>query len=97
MFGTKPKTGLYVDQAWLAGKARIHHVKMFYNMTSGCLRGMQLTYKHTPAPGASSSSSAGSPVVQLLGSAYSHPSIAVRELSLKGDEIIGKAEIWDPR
>lgn len=74
------------------------HVKMFYNTTSGCLRGMQLTYKHSPAAGSrSSSSGTAAPVVQLLGSAYSHPSIAVRELSLKGDEIIGKAEIWDPK
>lgn len=99
MFGTKPKTGQYVDLAWLAGKARVSAVKMYYNTTSGCLRGLQLTLKHTAAAGAAGAAAAGTaPVVQLLGSSYSHPSVAVRELVLKGeDEIIGKAEIWDPK
>lgn len=99
MFGTKPKSGQHIDQAWLAGKARLSAVKMYYNTTSGCLRGLQLTFKHTAAAGAAGAAAAGTaPVVQLLGSGYTHASVAVRELVLKGDdEIIGKAEIWDPK
>jgi hypothetical protein len=85
-----------VDQAWLVGKARISNVKMYYNTSSGCLRGLQLTYKHSAAAGSSSGSSAV-PQVQLLGSAYRHKNITVKELKLGDDEVVGKAEIWDPK
>jgi hypothetical protein len=96
----------------LVVKARISHVKMYYNTSSGCLRGLQLTYKHSVAAGSSgsnggsngnssssngSSSSSAAPRVQLLGSAYTHKNITVKELKLRDDEVIGKAEIWDPK
>ena len=82
---------------------------MFHNTTSGCLRGLQLTYKPNPAAAAAAGSNGGSsgsnggsglgsgPVVKLLGSGYLHADIAVKELRLKEGEIIGKAEVWDPK
>jgi len=98
MFGSKPSGGKYVDQAWLVGKARISHVKMFYNATSGCLRGLQLTYKHTALAGpAGAASSSKAPAVQLLGSGFAQSGVVVKEMKLKEGEIIGKAEVWDPK
>lgn len=111
-----------MDQSWLVSRGHtISGVQMFYNSSSGCLRGLQLTYTH-PSPtqhattaataltaegeseggeataaAASGDSGSSGVVVQLLGSAYKHPSVVVKELKLKEGEIIGKAEIWDPK
>jgi hypothetical protein len=101
MFGTQSPNGKFMDYSWMAGKGRISAVKMFYNKTSGCVRGVQLTYKPIGSAAAGSndgsSGSNGGPVVKLLGSGYTHADIVVKDLWLKEGEVIGKAEVWDPK
>ncbi|WIA37318.1 hypothetical protein OEZ86_014253 [Tetradesmus obliquus] len=90
-FGTKTLMSKYMDQVPMVGKGRISAVTMYYNKSSGCLRGMQLTYNHVSHPASFFTS-------VLLGSATSSsPNVVVKSLRLGLQEAIIKAEVYAPK
>lgn len=90
-FGTKPSAAKYMDQVPMVGKGRISGMVLYYNKTSGCLRGMQVMYNYVDHPSSYYTS-------VLLGNAISKPSnIVVKTMMLGLNESIIKAEVYAPK
>lgn len=90
-FGIKTAACKYMDQVPMVGKARVAAVTMYYNKSSGCLRGVQVTYNHISHPTSFFTS-------VLLGSAVSSSTnVVVKTLKLGLREAVVKAEVYAPR